>query len=102
MAAIKVYEYVTGLSIDCPLTDSEREAVPVSSILASKFYVMRPNATVAEEWETVLIEPNILRHVVPEDADLLPGKYKVQPYIETTDGYKGRCDTFELDRKSVV
>jgi hypothetical protein len=88
--ATKIYEYVEGLNIDVPLIDSEKEAVPVASISAQSFFVLRPGSTTEEEWAAALVSPNILRHTVPEGADLLPGKYKIQPYIETVDGYKRR------------
>lgn len=94
--ATKIYEYVEGLNIDVPLVDSEKEAVPVATIAAQRFYVQRPGSATEEEWEATLIAPNIMRHTVPEDAALLPGKYKIQPYIETVDGYKGRCETVEM------
>ena len=96
MGKTKVYEYVEGLSIDCPLVDSDNEQVPIAIITVSKFYVMRPRAVEEEEWTTVLVAPNVIRHVVPTGAELIPGKYKIQPYIETVDGYKGRCETFEF------
>lgn len=101
MLAVKVYESVTGLHIDIPLVDNEGEQVTNEVISASKFFAIRPGSTEEEEWATTLVEPNILRHTVPEGADLPPGKYKVQPYIETPDGFKGRCETvqFKLERK---
>lgn len=96
MPAVKIYEFVTGLKIDVPLKDSEKEDVPIALISAQKFFVIRPGTSTEEEWEVTLVDPNILRHIVPGDADLLPGKYKIQPYIETVDGYKGRCEPVEL------
>lgn len=96
MAKVKIYEYVEGLNIDCPLIDSEGEQVPIIVIQDCKFFVLRPGETEEEEWDTVLVAPNIVRHTVPTGADLAPGKYKIQPYIETVDGYKGRCESFEL------
>ena len=94
--ATKIYEYVEGLKIDVPLIDSEKEAVNIATLSAQKFFVLRPGSTTEEEWAATLVVPNILRHTVPADADLLPGKYKIQPYIETVDGYKGRCETVEM------
>jgi len=96
MAAIKIYEYVEGLHVDSPLYDNEKELVPIAIILASKFFVIKPGAVDEEEWVTSLVEPNIIRHTVPDGAGLVPGRYKVQPYIETVDGYKGRCEPFEF------
>ena len=93
---VKVYEYVEGLHIDIPLVDSEGAQVTNEVISASKFFVLRPGATVEEEWAITLVEPNILRHTVPEGADLTPGRYKLQPYIETPDGFKGRCESVEF------
>ena len=92
----KIYEGVEGLLIDCLLYDGARVEVPYASILVSKFFVLRPGATEEEEWATTLGAPNIVRHTVPEGADLLPGKYKIQPYIETIDGFKGRWGTVEM------
>ena len=94
--AVKIYEYVEGLHIDIPLTDNEGEEVANEVIFSSKLYVLRPGTTEEEEWDTSLVIPNILRHTVPAGANLLPGKYKIQPYIETVDGYKGRCETVEM------
>ena len=93
---IKVYEAVEGLHIDVPLVDNEGELVTHEVVSVSKFLVLRPGATEEEEWATTFVEPNILRHTVPTGADLLPGKYKIQPYIETPEGYKGRCETVTL------
>lgn len=100
MSAVKIYENVEGLHIDIPLTDNEGEQVTNAVILSSKFFVLRPGDTDEEEWATSLVAPNILRHTVPEDADLQPGRYRLQPYIETVDGYKGRCETvqFKIER----
>lgn len=102
MNETKVYQLVEGLHIDIPLKDSEKEDVLIAVITAQKFFVIPPGKTETdeEEWDVILVEPNILRHTVPAGADLQPGKYKVQPYIETFDGYKGRCETvsFKLER----
>lgn len=100
MSAMNVYELVQGLHIDITLADSEDELVPVSILLAAHYCVMRPGSAQEEIWPVSMIQPNTLRHTVPEDAELLPGKYKIQPYIETVDGYKGRCETvsFKLTR----
>lgn len=94
--ATKIYENVSELNIDIPLIDSEGEQVPIGVISVQKFYALRPESTIEEEWEATVIEPNILRHTVPESASLQAGKYKLQPYIETVDGYKGRCETVEF------
>lgn len=96
-ASVKIFEYVEGLHIDVPLTDSEGEDVANEVVSSSKFYVRRPGVTSEEEWATTMVAPNILRHTVPAGADLLPGRYRIQPYIETVDGYKGRCETVELE-----
>lgn len=90
----KIYEAVEGLHIDVALTDSEGESVAHTRIAAAHFYVFRPGGLVEEIWPVTTLEPNILRHTVPEDAEILPGKYKIQPYIETVDGYKGRTEPF--------
>lgn len=96
MSDIKIYENVEGLHIDVPITDNEGEQVTNDIILSSKFFVLRPGDTDEEEWATSLVAPNILRHTVPEDADLHPGRYILQPYIETVDGYKGRCESVKF------
>lgn len=96
MASQKIYEYVEGLSIDIPLTDSRGEEVPIALIADQKLIVLRPGSAEEEDWTATTVAPNIVRHTVPEGADLLPGKYKIQAYIETTDGYKGRCKTVDM------
>lgn len=102
MPTVSPYKSVEGLHIDVPLKDSNNQNVLIAVISAQKFFVIPPGKTESdeEEWTVTLVEPNILRHTVPEGADLQSGKYKVQPYIETVDGYKGRCKTvsFKLER----
>jgi hypothetical protein len=93
MAAYTVYEATVGLNIDIPLVDSEGEQVTSNEISFQKIFVKRPGATAEEEWSATVVAPNILRHTVPEGANLTVGPYRLQPYIETIDGYKGRCKT---------
>ena len=94
--SVKIYEEVEGLDIEIPIYDVEDEEVPIAIISSQKFYVLRPNSLEEEEWAVELVSPNILKHKIPEGANILPGKYKIQPYIETVDGYKGRCETVEI------
>ena len=96
MAVIKIYEGVKGLLIDCILFDKTKTPVDHTVITASHFHVLRPGATVEEIWSTAVIAPNILRHTVPADAIIIAGKYKIQPYIETVDGFKGLWGATEM------
>jgi hypothetical protein len=93
MDQVKVYKGVEGLRIDISLVDIEDEDVPVGVLSGQKMFVMRPGASAEEEWEASPVPPNIIRHIVPPGSSLQPGKYKIQPYIETVDGYKGRGET---------
>lgn len=97
MAKSKIFQNVEGLHIEAELYDREGDAVPIAAILGHKMFALRPGTTEEEEWDTTLVEPNILRHTVPDDADLGHGKYKIHPYIETVDGYKGRAEWFVVD-----
>lgn len=92
----KIYEGVVGLIIDCFLLDKTGTPVDSEGILNCSLIVLRPGAADEEVWAAVAVAPNIVRHVVPEGADILPGKHKIQPYIETTDGFKGRWGTVEM------
>ena len=92
----KIYEGVEGLLIDCILYDETGTPVDHEGILVGNLRVLRPGEEEEEIWDASIYEPNILRHMVPEGADLLPGKYKIQPYIETADGFKGLCGTVEM------
>ena len=92
----KIYEGVIGLLIDCVLYDRSGTAVDYTGISACELRVMRPGATEEEIWTATAITPNIVQHEVPADAELTAGKYKIQPYIETTDGFKGLWGTVEL------
>lgn len=92
----KIYEGVEGLRVDCILFDKTRTPVDYTAITASHLLVLRPGATEEEEWETTPTEPNILRHTVPTEAAIAAGKYKIQPYIETSDGFKGLWGTVEM------
>lgn len=92
----KIYENVEKLKIDIPIVDNQGYEVPISTMISQRFYVLYPGDLKEYTWEVIKEEPNILRHTVPEDAKLYPGIYKIQPYIETVDGYKGRAATVEL------
>lgn len=92
----KIYEGVEGLLIDCLLYDKTRTPVDSLGILFCELRVMRPGAVEEELWDAVATAPNIVRHIVPEGAEITYGKYKIQPYIETTDGFKGLWGTAEM------
>ena len=92
----KIYEGVEGLIIDCLLYDKTMTPVASDEILNCHLIVLRPGSAEEEVWEAVAVAPNIVRHVVPEGANILAGKHKIQPYIETTDGFKGLWGTVEL------
>ena len=88
----RIYEAVKGLAVDCYLYDCDEQAVLVSNIVVCNFVVRLPNGS-EETWDVSKVAPNILRHIVPDDSILEPGKYSVQPYIETVGGFKGRWGT---------
>lgn len=92
----KIYEGVVGLIIDCALYDRTGTVVDYAGITTCELRVLRPGETDEEIWTATVEDPNIIRHVVPADAELTAGKYKIQPYIETTDGFKGLWGTVEL------
>lgn len=92
----KIYEGVVGLLLDCLLFDKTDTPVPVSSIAECDLRVLVPGSTTEITWEVTKEDPNILRYVIPQDAIIVAGKYKIQPYIETTDGFKGRWGTVEM------
>ena len=92
----KIYEGVEGLIIDCQLYDKTRTPVDSLGILFCELRVLRPGTTEEEVWDAVATAPNIARHLVPTGAAITPGKYKIQPYIEATDGFKGLWGTAEM------
>ena len=91
-----IYEGVEGLLIDCLLYDKTMTPVASDGILNCHLIVLRPGSVEEEVWTAVAVAPNIIRHVVPEGANILAGKHKIQPYIEATDGFKGRWGTVEM------
>lgn len=96
MSVIKIYEGVEGLIIDTYLTDAVDAPIPTETIVTNKMFVMRPSTPTEEEWVTTLVAPNIIRHVVPDGASLIPGTYKIQHWIQNNSGYSGRATTVEF------
>lgn len=96
MSVVKIYEGVEGLVVDTYLTDAADTPIPTSTIVTNKMFVMRPGATAEEEWLSTLVEPNIIRHVVPDGANLGAGTYKIQHWVQNNSGYQGRATTVEF------
>lgn len=91
----KIYEGVEGLLIDCLLYTSCKTPVDSTTIIACELRVLNPNNE-ESVWTATAESPNIVRHVVPNGADLVAGKYKIQPYIETASGFKGLWGPVQL------
>lgn len=89
----KIYEGVEGLIIDIYLYDKTNTPIDSSGILSCSFCVLPPGSTEEELWSAEVIPPNIIRHTIPENANIVPGRYKIQPYITTTDGFSGLFGT---------
>lgn len=99
MANGNIYVGVKGLVIDVPMTDGNGVAVPYTSVSLCRLDVIPPGKTIEDEesWPATAVEPNIIRHVVPDTAVIIAGKYRIQPYIETLDGFKGHIDPVEIE-----
>jgi len=98
----KIYEGVEGLIIDFLLFDQDGTEVSSDILIDSNLYVVRPGMTISneEEWTTSIVSPNIVRHVIPTGANIIPGTYKMQPWIQTADGFKGRWGACTLEVSS--
>ena len=87
--AAKIYEGTTGLVIDIPLLDKNGDDAELTNASFARLDVLAPGATTETSWPATIEQPNIIRHIVPEETPLVKGAYKIQPYIETNDGFKG-------------
>lgn len=98
MAKGNIYVGVTGLVIDIPMLDGNGRIVPYDVVSFCQLHVLEPGKLEVDEviWPATSVEPNFIRHVVPETTVIVSGKYKIQPYIETLTGFKGFIDPVEL------
>lgn len=98
MAKGNIYVGVKGLVIDLPMVDGKGIPIPYTSVSFCRLDVIPPGKTIEDEesWPATSVEPNFIRHVVPDSADIVAGRYKIQPYIETLDGFKGHIDPVEM------
>ena len=78
--AAKIYEGTRGFVIDVPIRGIES----LSGIQHAHLYVMAPGCTEPQVWPVTLeAELGVLRHVVPDDAPLVAGRYLIQPVFRS-------------------
>jgi hypothetical protein len=86
----RVYQGTVGLKI------SIVPNIEVKKVVFSKLIVRLPNKELTEWFSTVDVDNNEIYYITDINDLKLAGKYIIQPYIETDDGYKGYGDKFIL------
>ena len=85
-----VYKNTVGLIIDIKIV-----GVDISDAENTKFYVLKPDNT-EEIWNAVVVDNNVMRHLIPQDRQIMPGMYSIMPYYEI-EIYKGWSETVYLN-----
>ena len=88
----KLYEGTTGFVLDVEIDG----VASLAGVANAKLYVIPPRSRDEEEWSvTVEVEDKLFRHVIPADAPVVRGTYRIQPYFELED-FKGRWGSITL------
>lgn len=93
----KVYEGAKGIVLNIVISGLE----DFTLIENPKFYVLPPNTLDELEWPAAkIVDGQILRCYIPNEYDLVPGVYKIQPHF-TYETFIGRWSTasFTIYRK---
>lgn len=79
-----IYKNTVGLRIRIDV------GIPDNEISLAKIYLKKPDGSVVEKNAQKEVGSTIIYYETQEGDLNLEGRYSVQPYIETTTGFKGR------------
>lgn len=93
----KIYEGSKGIVLNVEIS-----GIPDFTLIEyPKFLVLPPNSLDELEWPAeIIVDESVLRCYIPNEYNLIPGIYKIQPYF-TYVSFTGRWSTtsFTIYRK---